>query len=71
MSKFLVCIQYYSILSSSGGDVCPQPNGCYHTEALVGGVVGGFVGGVLLTAILGAIIYVVVLQRMKLAHITI
>ena len=59
----------YSI--SSGGDVLPQTNSGEHTETLAGGVVGGFVGGVLLTATLGAIIFMVVFQRMKLAHITI
>ena len=59
-----------SILISLEGDVYQQTKECDHTEALVGGVVGGFVGGVLLTATLGAIIFVVVLQRMKLAHIT-
>ena len=36
-----------------------------------GGLVGGFVGGVLLTAALGAVIFVVLLQRMKLAHMII
>ena len=31
-------------------------------------MVGGFVGGFLFTAALGAVIFVVLLQKMKLAH---